>query len=149
NPWRLAFDTVTGELWTADVGQNRFEEVDIIVPGGNYGWNFKEGMECYSPSNGCEEVAPDNIIEPLVTYGRSQGCSASGGYVYRGARLPSLYGAYIYGDFCSGIIWGLRHSNGVAAEHLIINQSGFQIPAFGPGLDGEVYVLTFGDGIYR
>ncbi len=146
NPWRFSFDMETGELWAGDVGQNRVEEIDLIVRGGNYGWRLKEGTDCFHPSSGCDQ---DDFVEPVVSYSHSFGCSVSGGYVYRGSRLPSLHGAYVYGDFCSGIIWGLRHVNGSVQEQMVIAETSSSIPAFGQTLDGEVYVLTYSPGIFR
>lgn len=149
NPWRISFDIEAGELWAADVGQNEIEEVDLIMRGGNYGWNIKEGNACYKPSSGCDAIAPDDLIAPITTYGHSPGCSVSGGYVYRGTRLPSLDGAYIYGDFCSGIISALRRGVDGTEGSVVISFSGHLIPAFGQTLDGEVYVLTYSPGIFR
>ncbi|MDD9994337.1 MAG: PQQ-dependent sugar dehydrogenase, partial [Dehalococcoidia bacterium] len=89
NPWRFSFDLETGDLWVADVGQNQYEEVDLIEPGGNYGWNVMEGNSCFSPSTGC---STEGLVRPVVQYGREDGCSITGGYVYRGSRLPALRG---------------------------------------------------------
>ena len=120
NPWRFSFDRETGELWAGDVGQNKFEEVDIIKRGGNYGWNVMEGSYCYlrrltvgqlldrgsaDPDRNCDQ---EGLEPPIIDYDHAEGCSVTGGYVYRGSRLPSLYGAYVYGDFCSGKIRALR-----------------------------------------
>ncbi|MDA0232533.1 MAG: PQQ-dependent sugar dehydrogenase [Chloroflexi bacterium] len=169
NPWRLAFDPATGELWAADVGQNDVEEVDLIVRGGNYGWNIMEGDDCYKPEFDCGDVAPPGLIGPVASYTHRLGCSVSGGYVYRGQRLPSLKGAYVFGDFCSGSVWALRRSadrgelntgtrdsgtlNSVATgagwEVFEIVPGDHQVPAFGQTLDGEVYVLTYSPGIFR
>jgi glucose/arabinose dehydrogenase len=149
NPWKLAFDPLTGEMWAGDVGQNRVEEVDLIVKGGNYGWNIKEGPDCYQPSSNCESQAQGPLIEPIASYTHSSGCSVTGGYVYRGSRLPSLYGAYIYADYCSGIIWALRYEDGEVTEQRIIADTSSQIPSFGQMPDGEVYILTASDGIQR
>lgn len=146
NPWRFSFDTETGDLWAGDVGQNRIEEIDLIVRGGNYGWRLKEGPDCFNPSSGCDQP---NLIEPVTSYSHSFGCSVTGGYVYRGSRLPSLSGAYVYADFCSGIIWGLRHQDGAVQEQIILIDTNHQIPAFGQTLNGEVYVLTHSPGIFR
>ena len=145
NPWRFSFDRLNGDLWTADVGQNRLEEVDLILPGANYGWNIMEGSECYADP-GC---SPVGLELPLAEYGRGDGCSVTGGYVYRGDRLPSLYGAYIYGDFCSGKIWALRISSGVVIEHRVIADTDLQIASFAEGPDGEVYVISFTRRVYR
>lgn len=139
NPWRFSFDQVTGELWAADVGQNAMEEINLVTRGGNYGWRLKEGTDCFNPSSGCER---DGLIEPVATYGHSDGCSVTGGYVYRGDRLPSLYGAYIYADFCSGRIWALRHQDGGVREQIVLADTGHRISAFGQTLDGEVYILA-------
>ena len=103
NPWRMAFDPATGLLWTGDVGQNRWEEVDVIVAGGNYGWAAREGVECFAAAE-CA-VASEEL--PVWVYGRDEGCSISGGVVYRGDGIPGLAGAYVFGDYCSGQIWGL------------------------------------------
>ena len=145
NPWRFSFDRATGDLWTADVGQNRFEEVDVIRPGLNYGWNVMEGEECFVRSD-CDRTG---LEMPVVEYGREGGCSVTGGYVYRGSRLPSLYGAYVYGDYCSGRIWALRHDGDEVIEHLQIADSSLRIPSFGEDADGDLYVLSFDGTIYR
>ena len=128
-PWRFSFDRATGELWTADVGQNRFEEVDIIRPGLNYGWNIMEGEVCFARS-GCDRTG---LEMPVAEYGREGGCSVTGGYVYRGSRLASLYGAYVYGDYCSGRIWALRHYGDEVTDHMQIVDSGLRIPSFARG----------------
>ena len=145
NPWRFSFDPETGELWTADVGQDRYEEIDLIAPGRNYGWNIMEGTSCFSPRRGC---STEGLEPPIVEYGRGDGCSVTGGYVYRGTRLPSLYGAYVYGDFCSGKIWALRYDGGVT-EHLEIVDSELRISSFGVDRSGELYILSFDEKIYR
>ncbi len=146
NPWRFTFDRLTGDLWAADVGQNRAEEVDIIRPGLNYGWNVMEGFECFSPPRSCNQ---QGLELPVIEYGRGGGCSITGGYVYRGSRLPSLYGAYVYGDFCSGKIWALRHDGARVTEHLELLDSGLSISSFGEDQSGELYILSFDDKIYR
>ena len=153
NPWRLAFDPETGDLWASDVGQNDNEEVNLIVKGGNYGWNVFEGDDCYKPARGCEDSAPADVIGPVASYNHRLGCSITGGYVYRGDRAPSLNGAYLYSDFCAGTVWALRQphkldSDGHAAYTEVL-ESGFQVPAFGQTLDGEVYLLAYTPGIYR
>jgi glucose/arabinose dehydrogenase len=150
NPWRFTFDRKTGDLWLADVGQNRFEEVDLIRRGLNYGWNVMEGAHCFAPSSGCNRT---DLELPIVEYGHSEGCSVTGGYVYRGSRLPMLSGAYVYGDFCSGKIWGLRYSGAEVSEHLELVDTGLNISSFGEDQSGELYILDFdssGDaGVYR
>ena len=146
NPWRFSFDRENGELWMADVGQNRFEEVNVVGRGLNYGWNTMEGSECFKPSRGCDA---QGLEMPIAEYGREGGCSVTGGYVYRGARLPSLYGAYVYGDFCSGKIWALRYEGGQVTEQLELVDSRLEISSFGEDQSGEIFVLSFDGGIYR
>ncbi|MDE2685877.1 MAG: PQQ-dependent sugar dehydrogenase [Chloroflexota bacterium] len=146
NPWRFSFDRESGELWMADVGQNRLEEVNIVSRGLNYGWNTMEGSSCFKPSRGCDV---QGLEVPIAEYGREDGCSVTGGYVYRGKRLPSLYGAYIYGDFCSGKIWALRYDGAKITEHLEIVDSRLEISSFGEEQTGEIFILSFDGGIYR
>ena len=145
NPWRFSFDRATGDLWTADVGQNRFEEVDIVLPGLNYGWKIMEGGHCFE-SSACDRTG---LEMPVAEYGREGGCSVTGGYVYRGSRLPSLYGAYVYGDYCTGRIWALRHDGEEVTEQMQIVDSSLRIPSFGEDAAGELYVLSFDGKIYR
>jgi glucose/arabinose dehydrogenase len=144
NPWRWSFDRSSGELWAGDVGQNGWEEIDKIVRGGNYGWAIREGAHCY----GTERCRTKGLIDPVAEYGHSEGCSVTGGYVYRGKAIPALQGAYLYGDFCSGRIWALCQGKGLS--RLLMN-SGLNISSFAEGLDGELYVLHFSSQgeIYR
>ena len=147
NPWRFAFDRLTGDLWTADVGQDRYEEVDIIHPGLNYGWNRMEGSHCFPrPDRPCDQTG---LELPVAEYGHDEGCSVTGGYVYRGDRMPSLYGAYVYGDYCSGKIWALRYDGSQVSEHMEIVDSRLRIPSFGEDQSGELYILSFNGEIYR
>ena len=145
NPWRFTFDRETGHLWAGDVGQDRFEEIDIIRPGLNYGWNIMEGFHCFRDSD-CNQ---EGLELPVVEYGRGGGCSVTGGYVYRGSRLPSLYGAYVYADFCSGKIWAMRHDGIQVTEHMEIVDASFSVPAFGEDRSAELYILSFDGSIYR
>jgi len=146
NPWRFSFDKGTGILWVGDVGQNRWEEIDIVEKGLNYGWNVMEGAHCFSPSVGCNTVG---LALPMVEYGHADGCSVTGGYVYRGSNTPSLLGAYVYGDFCSGRIWGLRYDGVSITEHRLLVNSDLSITSFGRDLSGNLYVLSRDDGIYK
>ena len=141
NPWRFSFDSETGLLWTADVGQNRYEEIDIVRSGLNYGWNTAEGLHCY-PSGG-QDCDLAGLEPPVLEYGRSDGCSATGGHVYRGDRLPSLQGAYVYGDFCSGKIWGLKYDGEMVTDHALLADTDLMISAFGAGPAGELYILDY------
>ena len=158
NPWRFAFDRLSGELWAADVGQNSREEVDLIVPGGNYGWNVMEGSECFSPRGKALRLAqdrpcdPDGLEPPVVEYGHDDGCSITGGYVYRGSRLPRLYGWYIFGDYCSGKVWAFSRQSGdedrtVDTLDELMNTS-HNISSFGEDPSGELYVISLDGGIY-
>jgi len=144
NPWRWSFDRDSGALWLADVGQNAWEEINVVVRGGNYGWNLREGAHCYSGD--CRQPG---LIDPLAEYSHDQGCSITGGYVYRGRALPALRGVYLYGDFCSGRIWGL--SAGADGKHVskVLLESGLNIASFAQGNDGEVYVIDLGGRIFR
>ena len=144
NAWRFSFDREAGDLWTGDVGQNALEEVDVIRRGGNYGWNVMEGSRCFRSAS-CDA---DDFEDPIAEYGRDLGCSITGGYVYRGQRLPALRGVYLYADFCSGRIWGLRHDGERVTEQAQLARASFQVPSFGEDEAGEVYVLGFDGGIY-
>ena len=149
NPWRLSFDAETGELWVGDVGAVTQEEVDRILPGRNYGWEQMEGTVCLR-SRGCDI---DAFEPPVVSYGRDEGAAVIGGYVYRGARIRSLVGAYVYGDFGSNSIWALRFKGGGVTEHLLVAEAsvGGRISSFGNGPNGELFVVMLGPdgGIYR
>ena len=147
NPWRFSFDRETGELWAGDVGQNRWEEIDIIERGGNYGWNAMEGNHCFRPQTGCES---EDFIPPVWEYPlEDDACSVIGGYVYRGVAIPWLTGVYVYGDFCTGQVFGLRYADGEVVEHKLLADTGLRIASFGQDNDGELYVLSQGEGIYR
>ncbi len=145
NPWRWSFDRATGQLWVADVGQNLWEEVDHVTRGGNYGWAIREGNHCYG-SLSCTERG---LIAPVAEYSHLYGCSITGGYVYRGSAIPSLRGTYLYGDFCSGRIWGLNADARPAAAPVQLLDSGLRISSFGEDRAGEIYVIDYRGGIYR
>ena len=144
NPWRFSFDRTTGQLWAGDVGQNRLEEVDLIEKGGNYGWSIMEGFSCFSPASDCDQ---EGLVPPVLEYGRGEGASVTGGYVYRGRTLGSLYGAYVYGDFVSGRIWGLRYDGGVT-DHAQIATCPCDIASFGEDERGEVFIVGLDGVIY-
>ncbi len=143
NPWRFSFDRATGDLWAADVGQNKWEEVDRIVAGGNYGWNVMEGFECFIAAN-CDQ---GGLRLPRAVYGRDLGCSVTGGYVYRGASMPELDGWYVYGDYCSGRIWAVNTADD--SNPVLLADTGLPITSFGELPDGELLVLTFANAVYR
>lgn len=143
NPWRFSFDPATGALWAGDVGQGAQEEIDIITQGGNYGWRRVEGTACYSPGQDCQLPG---LVAPVAAYDHGEGKSVSGGHVYRGSAMPSLYGSYIFGDFVSGTVWGLTPGlDGVWQRSTLIAGAG-AISAFGVDADGELYVLDWAAG---
>jgi len=146
NPWRFSFDRVTGTLWLGDVGQGSFEEVDLVVRGGNYGWDCYEGFAEFE-SNGCPG---EGFQFPRAVYGTHDGgsCAITGGYVYRGAALPELTGRYVFADYCSGKIWALDSGN-PSAQPVVIIESDQQISSFYELPDGELLVLTFSNTIFR
>jgi hypothetical protein len=149
NPWRFSFDRLTDDLYLADVGQNRREEVNFQAAGSgagaNYGWNIMEGSLCYLLLS----CSSEGLTLPVAEYDHNNGdCSVTGGYVYRGSE-PSLRGTYLYGDFCSGRIWGLRR-NFSGWENRLLLDSTLQISTFGEDENGELYVADYATGgIFR
>ncbi|HKW14760.1 MAG TPA: PQQ-dependent sugar dehydrogenase [Candidatus Krumholzibacteria bacterium] len=143
NPWRFSFDRATGQLWTGDVGQNTYEEIDIIEKGKNYGWDCREAAHAFQPaSQQCDlcKTAHD-LVDPVWEYGRTQGISVTGGYVYRGKALPDLVGWYVYADYGSGNVWALRMENGKAVNRLLANAHAF-ISTFGVDENDEIYLCA-------
>jgi glucose/arabinose dehydrogenase len=140
NVWRMSFDRQTGDLWAGDVGQNSWEEVDLIVKGGNYGWNIREAKHPFA-----DGTAKDQLIEPLAEYPHSEGLSITGGYVYRGKNYPSLQGIYLYGDYATGRIWGLKYVEGkvVANGEVLTGTERTFLASFGEDEAGELYVCAF------
>lgn len=145
NPWRFSFDLVTGDLWTGDVGQNRREEIDIIVRGGNYGWNRMEGFECFQAT----ECSAESFEAPVLHYDRNAGISVTGGYVYRGQRLGDLVGTYVYADFGSGNIWGIRYDGSTITDSTLLIDSPLNISSFGEDEAGELYIVDHSGPIFR
>lgn len=148
NPWRLSFDRLTGDLYIADVGQNSIEEINSLPagsPGGaNFGWNYREGSRPFQGN----PTAELTLIDPVAEYDHNQGCSVTGGYVYRGAELPEWQGAYLYGDYCTGRVWGLLNTpQGWRNAELF--RTNFNITSFGEDESGEVYLVDYSGGIYR
>jgi len=142
NPWRFSFDRQTGQLWAADVGQNRWEEIDVVEAGNNYGWRIMEGNHCFLPPRGCSTTG---LTLPVAEYrNQSPSCAVTGGYVYRGNRVAFLRGTYVFGDYCSGRIMGL-----IDGQPLVLLASGLRIASFGEDEAGELYVVDHGGGIYR
>lgn len=144
NVWRFSFDRADGTLWAGDVGQDAWEEIDIIEKGQNYGWNFREGKHPFVDL--ANKPAPEGPFrEPIWDYGRRTGQSITGGYVYRGKKIPDLVGTYIYGDFMSGRIWGLASQKGETPSNKLLAMSS-TISTFGEDQDGELYFVAFYDG---
>jgi len=143
NPWRFSFDRSTGDLYAGDVGQNAVEEVDIITPGGNYGWRIWEATSCTGNDPGlCSQAG---FLFPIAQYGHTGGrCSVTGGYVYRGAQSSLPVGSYVYGDFCSGEVFVLQNGTSSVALDTALN-----ISSFGEDESGEVYVVGLGGTVHR
>lgn len=146
NPWRFSFDEATGKLWAADVGQDRFEEINIVEKGKNYGWRIQEGTECFEPKEGCDK---SRLEQPIFTYGRNQGVSITGGYVYRGEQLSELVGWYIYTDYGTGTLWALRQREDGTVENKVLLESEANITSFGRDANGELYLCTQDGKILR
>jgi glucose/arabinose dehydrogenase len=150
NPWRFSFDRATGDLYIGDVGQNAVEEVDYTPrrsPGQeNYGWDAYEGSRRYEQT----DLGGGKLVAPIFEYGRDEGsCTVVGGYVYRGKARPSERGRYVFGDYCSGIVWSLRVRSGRAAD---VRREPFRIEgltSFGENAAGEIFALTGSGEIYR
>ena len=150
NPWRFSFDRLTGDLYVADVGQNQWEEISFTPAGStggeNYGWNYREGAHEYqgNPPAGAE------LIDPIYEYSHADGCSVTGGYVYRGQALPAFRGVYLFADFCSGKLWGLLRGPDGAVQAQELYQTGRNISSFGQDASGELYITDQASGgIYR
>ena len=141
NVWRMAFDSKTGMLWAADVGQNLWEEINVIVKGGNYGWNLREGMHKFGP--GGSEPRSD-LIEPIFEYHHNVGKSITGGNVYRGKSAPELTGLYMYADYVTGKVYALKPNKeltGTLANHTIPGNI-LPVLSFGEDESGEMYFMT-------
>ncbi len=153
NPWRISFDRVTGDLWIADVGQSSIEEVNVayasagLGAGANLGWPLVEGSQGYDATG-----PPEGHLAPVHEYTHAEGCSVTGGHVYRGSSIPDLWGIYVFGDYCSGTIWGLAstEAGGLMGVVEIGSLDGGGIASFGEGVDGELYVLAIKESrVYR
>lgn len=146
NPWRWSFDRATGDMWLADVGQDRVEEINIIQPGGNYGWRLREGRQCYSPSTNCGTAG---LIDPVAVIAHPDAQSITGGYVYRGDAIPALIGRYLVGDFITGGLWALESDENGNFTPELLESTGLNIASFAEDAEGEVYVLALNGEIYR
>ena len=154
NPWRFSFDRLTGDLYIGDVGQNAREEIDVsrgpsnMGRGLDFGWNIMEGTSCFSPSSGCNRTG---LTLPVLDYGHGDGCSVTGGYVYRGSLVPALRGMYFYGDYCSGWVRSFVLSGGQVAQRLdwAALRPGGQITSFGEDAAGELYIIVASGSVFR
>ena len=149
NPWRYSFDGPTGRLYIGDVGQNAWEEIHAAAadaPGLNYGWNVLEGSHCYAAA-GCDTTG---LELPVHEYSHDEGCSVTGGYVYRGDAVPGLVGHYVYGDFCGGWVASFRYDGAVTSDHQRYDFGDIgRILSFGRDAAMELYVLTDQGAVYR
>ncbi len=151
NPWRYSFDG-KGRLWVADVGQDRFEELDVVERGRNYGWKVREGRHCFEPGEGCRT---EGLVDPVYEYDREDGQSVTGGFVYEGAGIPALAGKYVFGDFVRGRLWAIDPPaalDGTAPLPTPYALGKFALlpSTFGRDPSGELYVGDFASGaIYR
>lgn len=146
NPWRFSFDSGTDRLWAGDVGQNSFEEVDIIEKGGNYGWNTMEAKHCFEPKNDCDQ---SGLKLPIHEYGRDEGISVTGGFVYHGPTLKSLEGQYIYADYATKRIWAIEHADLSKPVNKLLVEADFNISSFGVDENNELYLCGFDGKIHR
>lgn len=149
NPWRFSFDRLTGDMWIADVGQNLWEEVDFEAantPGLNYGWRCYEGTHPFN-TNGCQPASA--YVSPFFEYSHSgsNGCSVTGGFIYRGSKYPDLYGHYLFADYCSGRWWNTkRNADGTFTTNILANLAAYEFSTYGEGPDGELYVALLSSG---
>ncbi len=151
NPWRHSFDRESGDMWIADVGQNKWEEIHWQASdsqgGENYGWRLMEGSYCYLPKKNCQSKKYGYLTKPIAEYSHKHGCSVTGGYVYRGSEIKNLYGKYIFGDFCSGIIWTIDKENDFSLSELM--KTDLNISSFGEDYSGELYVLDYRGKVFK
>jgi len=140
NPWRFSFDRLTGDMFIGDVGQNSWEEVNFqpstSTGGENYGWRLMEGNSCFNPTTNCNN---GTLTLPILVYNHSVGCSVTGGYRYRGSKNANLNGLYLYGDFCTGLIWGAQEDGPGGWNTTVLLDTNFSISTFGEDESGEIY----------
>jgi glucose/arabinose dehydrogenase len=149
NPWRFSFDRKTGDLYIGDVGQGAIEEIDYVKAGTqgllNFGWNVYEGRAVFQQG----ELGGGKLVQPVAQYSHNEGCSVTGGYVFRGTGLPATVGTYFYGDYCSGTIWSLKIVGGKARA---LRKTGLSVPnltSFGEGADGSLYAVSGNGTVYK
>ena len=150
NPWRFSFDRSTGDLWIADVGQDLYEEVTVLLAanggglGANLGWRLREGLHSFSGDE------PAGHVDPVWEYGRNDGCSVTGGFVYRGTAIEDLHGAYVFGDYCTARLWALQfHEDEVQFRDLGVEVPGGSLASFGEDAQGELYTLSLNGAVAR
>lgn len=143
NPWRFTIDETSGVMWVADVGERTWEEVNILIKGANYGWSTMEGESCFSPAENCDQTG---IELPVIAYSHRDGCAVIGGLVYRGSAMPDLQGAYIFADFCSGVITALSHDGTTLVEQGQLGTFNANISSFIVDSDGEMLAVAFVPG---
>jgi glucose/arabinose dehydrogenase len=146
NPWRIHVDRPSGDVWVGNNGQDLWEQVYLVKRGANYGWSVVEGGHPFYPAR---RRGPTPISKPIVDHPHSEMRSLTGGVVYRGAKLPALRGAYVYGDWSTGRVWGLRHKAGRVTWHQELASSTLQITGFGLDSRGELLIADHGGGLYR
>jgi glucose/arabinose dehydrogenase len=146
NPWRFSFDFATGKLWLGDVGQEDFEEINVIENGGNYGWDIMEASHCFEPAVGCDTTG---LKLPIWEYPHDVGYSITGGYVYRGAALPNLVGYYIYSDYGSGVIWALDDNGPNPPLNFELVDTPVRIVSFGVDESDELYICGLNGVVYH
>ena len=173
NVWRFSFDTLTGDMIMGDVGQHLWEEINFEFHGdkggNNYGWNIFEGNHCYPENIDCKNNGfimpifeyPNNANYAKTLFGIKQpdmdGCSITGGYIYRGSEISELYGRYIFGDYCTGKVWSMQINNGKSSDlqnHtddilLGIGKKEFYLSSFGQDQNGEIYIIDYNGTIYK
>jgi len=142
NPWRMSFDRATGDLWIGDVGQEKWEEVDVVPAGTgglNFGWNRMEGLHCYAPASGCDT---SGLTLPVAEYGHGPECTVIGGYVYRGKAFPALSGGYLFADYCSGTIFAIPAAATGRTTPVVVGKTKIGIAAFAEDAAGELYAAN-------
>ena len=146
NPFRFSFERGTGRLFCGDVGQDKYEEIDILQSGGNFGWNVMEGMHCYNPASGCNM---SGLILPIAEYDHTEGDAVIGGYVYKGSAIPSLASAYIFSDHGSGTIWKLVEAPPGTWTRTKLLSSNRPISSLGQDVAGEVYFVDYSGNVLK
>jgi glucose/arabinose dehydrogenase len=149
NPFRFSFDSMTGDLWIGDVGQDRWEEIDVLPAGSggeDLGWNVMEGNHCYQPADGCDTTG---LTRPVTEYGHDQGCAVIGGNVYRGEAYPQLIGAYLFSDSCSGTIWAIPNTTRSLTQPVPVGHVSGSPAGFGENAQGDLFVATLDGNIWK